>query len=333
MVTEDEGSGRVPDAAEAGSKGGQGRGAYAKAALQVFGAGACYGAMATTYKLSYAAGYSSFQVVGGQAWMGFLLFAVVLLVELARGKKWSRLGGKMTAKLIGLGMVTCVTSILYCYAMSVLPVPVALTLLFQFTWIGIVIQVIVTRRPPSVAQVVAAVVILVGTVFSSGVYETGLAGYDPVGIVCALLSAVSCATFVALNGMVMPQCSTAQRGFLVSMGTMIMSHTVCPDFMVSGVLFTGMAPYALVAGTFGLTLPVMLFGMGAPHLSAGTSTILSAAELPAGLLIAMIVLGTPIEPLEWVGVALILGGVCIAQIQPKGRGVAASGSGGAPGGA
>lgn len=31
----------------------------AKAALQVFVGGACYGAMATTYKLAYAAGFTS----------------------------------------------------------------------------------------------------------------------------------------------------------------------------------------------------------------------------------------------------------------------------------
>lgn len=294
-----------------------GRGRRARAAVEVFCAGACYGAMATTYKLSFAAGFSSFQMVGGQAWMGFIMLGLALLVQLASGRRWDHIGGATTAKLVGLGMLTCVTSILYCYAMSVLPVPVALTLLFQFTWIGIVIQVIITRRPPTLAQVVAAVVIIIGTVFSSGVYETGIAGYDPVGIACALLSAVSCASFVALNGMVQPSCSIVQRGFTVSIGTVVMSHAVCPDFIISGVLFAGMAPYALVGGIFGLALPVILFGLGAPYLSAGTSTILSSAELPAGLFVAMIVLGTPIEPLEWLGVALILAGVCIAQVQPR----------------
>ena len=44
------------------------------AALQVFAGGACYGAMATTYKLAYAAGYTSAQVVASQAWFGCLFF-------------------------------------------------------------------------------------------------------------------------------------------------------------------------------------------------------------------------------------------------------------------
>lgn len=51
----------------------------AKAALQVFAGGACYGAMATTYKLAYAAGFTSAQVVASQAWFGCLFFALATL--------------------------------------------------------------------------------------------------------------------------------------------------------------------------------------------------------------------------------------------------------------
>ncbi|MFR2053943.1 MAG: hypothetical protein ACLS3Y_00765 [Collinsella sp.] len=41
---------------------------------------------------------------------------------------------------------------------------------------------------------------------------------------------------------------------------------------------------------------------------------MAAAELPAGLLIAMIVLGEPLGVVEWLGVAIILAGVCLAQV-------------------
>ncbi len=291
----------------------------AKATAQVFLGGASYGAMATSYKLSYAAGFTSSQVVAGQGWMSCFLFAVAFLIGLARGKKWQPIGAKCTLKLLGLGCLTCTTSILYCYAMSVLPVPVALTLLFQFTWIGTVIQVIMTRKAPAPAQVVAAGVILVGTVFASGVYQTGIVGYDPLGLVCGFCAAISCALFVTLSGKVAAPCSTEQRGLIVCAGVVIGSHLVCPDFIVSGALLQGFAPYAFVCGLFGMLIPVMLFGLGAPHLSAGMSTIMTSAELPAGLFIAMIVLGTPISPVEWLGVATILAGVCIAQIRGKKR--------------
>lgn len=234
---------------------------------------------------------------------------------MARGKRWQRVGARSALSLMGLGCFTCCTSILYCYAMSVLPVSVALTLLFQFTWIGTVLQIILTRKPPALSQVIAAAVVIVGTVFASGVYKTGIAGYDPLGLVCGFGAAISCACFVTFSGRVQAPCSNEQRGMIVCAGVVIASHVVCPDFIVSGALLDGFAPYAFVCGLFGMTLPVLLFGLGTPHLTPGMSTIMTSAELPAGLLLAMLVLGEPISAVEWLGVAIILAGVCIAQVR------------------
>lgn len=198
--------------------------------------------------------------------------------------------------------------------MSVLPAPVALTLLFQFTWLGLVWQTVMTRRPPRLLQVASALVIVFGTVFASGVYKTGITGYDPVALLCALGAAASCSLFVTLSGKVEAPCSSEQRGVIVCAGSVVMSLTVCPDYVVSGVLAQGILPFAVIAGFFGMLCPVLLFGMGSPHLPAGLSTVMAAAELPAGLLIAMIVLGEPLGVVEWLGVAIILAGVCLAQV-------------------
>ena len=284
------------------------------AALQVFAGGACYGAMATTYKLAYAAGFTSAQVVASQAWFGCLFFVLATAVKLARGGRLVRLTGTQALKLMGLGALTCTTSILYCYAMSVLPAPVALTLLFQFTWVGLVIQAIATRRAPHACQIASAVVIMAGTVFASGLYSTDLGSLDPVGIACALGASVSCALFVTLSGKVQADCSPAQRGMTVVAGSALLSLAACPSFLPSGVLFQGFAPYAAIAALFALVFPVILFGLGTPHLPSGLCTILSAAELPMGLLVSMIVLGTPMGAIEWAGVATVLAGVVIAQL-------------------
>lgn len=203
--------------------------------------------------------------------------------------------------------------------MSVLPAPVALTLLFQFTWLGLVWQTVMTRRPPRPLQAVSALVVVFGTVFASGVYKTGIAGYDPVALLCALGAAVSCSLFVTLSGRVEAPCSSEQRGVIVCAGSVVMSLTVCPDYVVSGVLAQGILLFAVIAGFLGLLCPVLLFGMGSPHLPAGLSTVMAAAELPAGLLVAMIVLGEPLGVVEWLGVAIILAGVCLAQVSPPAR--------------
>ena len=101
----------APRSSEASREGSRTR---AKATAQVFLGGASYGAMATTYKLSYAAGFTSNQVVAGQGWTSCFLFAVAFLIGMARGKRWQPIGAKCTLKLLGLGCLTCTTSILYC---------------------------------------------------------------------------------------------------------------------------------------------------------------------------------------------------------------------------
>ena len=161
--------------------------------------------------------------------------------------------------------------------MSVLPAPVALTLLFQFTWLGLVWQTVMTRRPPRLLQVASALVIVFGTVFASGVYKTGITGYDPVALLCALGAAVSCYLFVTLSGKVAAPCSSEQRGGIVCAGSVIMSLTVCPDYVVSGVLAQGILPFAVIAGFFGMLCPVLLFCLGSPHLRACLSTVMAAA--------------------------------------------------------
>ena len=79
-------------------------------------------------------------------------------------------------------------------------------------------------------------------------------------------------------------------------------------------LVQGILPFAVIAGFFGLLCPVLLFGMGSPHLPAGLSTVMAAAELPAGLFIAMVVLGEQVPWNMWAGILLMLVASVVAII-------------------
>ena len=295
--------------------GGPGRpGPLSSAALVFFG-GACYGFNATCFKIAFNMGFSSAQIAAAQVWASFTLFGLLFAVGLLRGRRWVRLGRATAAKLFLAGCMTCLTSIFYTYAMSVLPMSLALTLLFQFTWVGTLIQTLMTRRPPAASQVVSALITVFGTVFASGLYKTDLSTCAPTGIAAGLVAAVCCALFLTMSGRTKTECPQAQRGLVICAGSVAASHLICPDFIVSGVLLQGIAPLALVAGTCGFFLPVLLFSIGTPQLPCGLTTILAAAELPAGLLVGMLVLAEPVGPVEWLGVAIILVGVCMSQLQ------------------
>ena len=105
-----------------------------------------------------------------------------------------------------------------------------------------------------------------------------------------------------------------QRGLFVCLGACILGFAVCPGYFASGALQAGIWKYGLVLGAFGLLIPVVLFGIGTPHLPTGLSTIMASSELPCGILISVFVLGEPVSTLQAVGVVVILAGVAVSQL-------------------
>ncbi len=280
----------------------------------VFLGGASYGVMAATVKSAFAEGFTWAQSAASQALFGALLFGVALIVLTIAGKRPVPLSPKRVFALLGLGLTTCTTCVLYNYALTMLPVSVAITLLFQFTWIGIVFQVIATRRRPHPAELGAAVVILGGTLLASGLFSSTVGDLNPVGIVCALLSAVSCASFMFLSARIGTDLPPIERGLVVCLGACILGFAVCPDYFASGALQAGIWKYGLILGVFGLLVPVILFGIGTPHLSAGLSTIMASSELPCGIAISVLVLSEPVDALQVVGIVIIMLGVVVSQL-------------------
>lgn len=283
-------------------------------ALLVFAGGACYGAMAPVIRVEYAAGFTWQQTTAGQATFGMLLFAALLAAQLARGGRLAPLSAKGALKLAGTGMATCCTCIFYSISLSYLPVAVAITLLFQFTWVGIVIQMLVTRTPPRAAELAAAALVVAGTLLASGLFSSELdVDYHPVGVACGLISAVSCALFMFLSGRVETEVPPAQRGLVVCAGAALLANAVCPTFVPGGTM-AAIAPYGLAQGFFALFLPVILFGLGTPQLPCGISTILASAELPCSIILTFLLLGEGVDALQAVGVATILAGVAVSQL-------------------
>lgn len=272
--------------------------------------------MATTYKLCYASGFTWQQVVFASILFGVIVYLAGVAVNAVRGVHPKRLGVKRTAKLMAIGVVSWGTSAFYCSAMTVLPVSVAITLLFQFTWIGLVIQVMLERRAPHWTQVLASAVIVVGSIFASGAYQEDLLhSFSALGLGSALLAAVCCASFMTLSGRVETQVEPMQRGLAITSGTLVMSFICCPDFFVNGPAVFDVVRFGVILGVFGVFVPVLFFGLGTQHLSPGISTILASAELPAGLLISSLVLGEAVSTVQWLGVAAILTGVVISQLR------------------
>ena len=109
-------------------------------------------------------------------------------------------------------------------------------------------------------------------------------------------------------------CRPSSAASFVCLGACILGFAVCPGYFASGALQAGIWKYGLVLGAFGLLIPVVLFGIGTPHLPAGLSAIMASSELPCGILISVFVLGEPVSTLQAAGVVVILAGVVVSQL-------------------
>lgn len=282
-------------------------------AVIVFFAGVSYGAMAPVSKSAFASGFSWQQTVAGQMTFGLVLFAAAFLVQLMRGVPWQRLSLRTTIQLLMTGMATCATAVLYSISLTHLPVAVSLTLLFQFTWIGVVMQAIVTRRLPNRFEAIAAVIVVAGTVFASGMYPPKMAmSYSPLGLACACGSSVTCALFMFLSSRVATDLPPMQRGTFVCLGAVILAYLVYPGYLFDGTLARE-AGFGFMQGLTALFLPVLLFGIGGPGLPTGVVSILASSELPASIFLSMLFLGEVVSGSQMLGIAVILFGVVVSQ--------------------
>ena len=77
------------------------------------------------------------------------------------------------------------------YAISVeeLPASIAVVLLFQFTWIGVIIEAIANRTFPSRDKIISILILFAGTLFAGGVFEGLGQSFSTKGIIFGLLVA------------------------------------------------------------------------------------------------------------------------------------------------
>ncbi|MCP8615785.1 EamA family transporter [Salirhabdus salicampi] len=270
----------------------------------------CFGVLSTIVKRAYAAGFTVNEVIGAQYLFGWLLLLVAFLFS---SKKTLTL--KQSLTLLTIGFSTSLTGIFYGISLESTPAAIAIVLLFQFTWIGIIIEAFVKKEFPTIDKWLATAIILIGTIFASGLI--GQFNWEPNsrGITFGLLAAITFALFIYVSGHVGVGLPQVQRSLLLITGGMLMvMYVLSPAFLFNGSIQTGLWKYGLLLGIVGTLIPVILFGIGTPKIGSGIATILGAAELPAAVLAASFILNEQVTPFMWLGVCLILVGIALPRL-------------------
>ncbi|AJY74117.1 EamA family transporter [Paenibacillus beijingensis] len=292
--------------------------------------GACsYGILSTIVVLAYGHGYTLGEVAGSQLLMGTALTWLLVAANGWKKKRTlrksveagravippQRLVWKQRLLLMAAGIPTGATGLLYYGALQYIPASLAIILLFQFTWIGVMIQTVSSRKRPDNRMLITLAVLLTGTLFAAGILERDAGQFQMWGVILGLLSALSYSLFVLFNGRVVTQAPPASRSAWMMTGGLITSWSILPPgFILNGELWGELLLYAFLLGLFGAFIPPVLFAAGVPHIGEGTAAVLGAAELPVATLMSSFVLGEYVSALQWTGVVLVLLGVGLPEL-------------------
>lgn len=278
-------------------------------AILVFLAGASYGFIVPAVKSAitvqvYPADFLPLQyLVALIACMGFALVRRVKFASPAE-----------CAKMALLGVFTGLTSICYYTSVSLLPGAVALTLLFQYVWVSVLIECIVERRLPSRSTVVAVIIVLVGTVFAAGLFEGSIGTLDPFGVAMGAGSAVFYALFLYLSGRIGADQPAALRAAMLPLGGLVVTSLANPACYTTAMFDPNVWPYAVGMSILGVILPTTLINYASPKLSTGMVSVMASSELPVGIISAWILVADTPTPLTLFGAILVLVGIVVKQI-------------------
>ncbi|MFF2479546.1 DMT family transporter [Paenibacillus sp. NPDC058071] len=304
--------------------------------ISVLAGAMSYGILSTIVVHAYDRGYKLGEVTGSQLLCGFLLawlFAGFVRLRESKRKRGTvttatdpqvkgndrerqaKLSWKQKLLLMLAGTPIAITGLLYYKSLNYIPASLAIIMLFQFTWIGVVLQSAFTRKRPGASVLLSLAVLLGGTGLAAGVLESNGTVFHPVGMGLGLLSAISYSLMIMFSGKAVPQANPAYRSAWMSTGAVLFLFIVFPPhFLLNGLLWEGLVWFGLLLGFFGAFIPPLLYAYGIPHIGEGMASILGAVELPVAVLLSSFVLHENVSGLQWFGVLLVLFGIAIPEL-------------------
>ncbi len=280
-----------------------------KNSLLVFIAGSSYGFIVPVIKIAAEANIYPAKFLPLQYLCALIACLVVIFVRrVPFGKPRNCL------PMAALGLFTGATSVCYYTAVTLLPSSVALTLLFQYVWVSVLIECFHKRKLPTVSSVIAIVIVLIGTLFATGLLDGSVGKLDVVGVCFGMGSAVFYALFLYFSGIIGVGQPTVLKTAMLALGGLVVTSLINPSAYVESLPNPTAWMYSIALACIGILFPTSLINFASSKLSAGMVSIMASSELPIGILAAWLFVGEQPSPLVMFGAILVLAGIVCKQI-------------------
>lgn len=275
-----------------------------------------YGMLATFVKLAYEENYTTAEVTTSQFVLGIVGILLINLVQKKTKNEVVKATPKNIFQLMLAGTSLGMTSIFYYLCVKYIDVSIAIVLLMQTVWMGVLLEWILDKKAPSGQKILSVIIVLIGTFLATKLYAAEL-NLDWRGIFWGMLAAASFTTTMFTANKVALGISSAQRSLYMLLGGAILVFGFGILTQTTPFNFGIFTKWGIVLALFGTIIPPMLLNAGFPKTGIGLGSIVSSLELPVSVTMAYFILNEEVTLLQWLGIALIIMAIVIMNINLK----------------
>lgn len=273
-----------------------------------------YGMLATFVKLAYKDGFTTAEITSSQFIYGILgLLLINLFQKIFKKEKTKTATSKNIFQLMIAGTSLGMTSVFYYLCVRYIDVSIAIVLLMQTVWMGVLLEWFLDKKLPSKQKTISVIIVLLGTFLATKLYEFNLK-LDWKGVFWGILAAASFTTTMFTANKVAIEISSEQRSLYMLLGGSVIVFIFSAFTQVGALNFEIFKNYGLFLALFGTIIPPILLNAGFPKTGLGLGSIVASLELPVSVLMAFLILNEKVVIWQWFGILLIIFAVIIMNI-------------------
>ena len=273
-----------------------------------------YGMLATFVKLAYKDGFTTAEVTSSQFIYGILgVLLINLFQKIFKKEKAKMATSKNIFQLMIAGTSLGMTSVFYYLCVKYIDVSIAIVLLMQTVWMGVLLEWILDKKRPSTQKIISVIIVLFGTFLATKLYEFTIQ-LDWRGIFWGILAAASFTTTMFTANKIALEISSTQRSLYMLLGGAVIVFTFSAFTQVESLNIEIFKNYGLFLALFGTIIPPILLNAGFPKTGLGLGSIVASLELPVSVLMAFLILNEEVVFWQWSGIALIILAIVIMNL-------------------
>lgn len=280
-----------------------------------------YGVLATFVEIAHNNGAYTGVLTFAQFLIGALVLTAICAFKTQDEPNNDIITPYPRLQLMAYGLSLGLTSTFYYISIQYVPVSIAVILLMQAIWMGIVLESIIERQWVDKTKIIGGGIVIIGTLMATDVFNDTVQ-LNITGITFGLMAAVSyTVTMYASNNVALNLPSLSRSKYLV-WGGFIAIIGYWNISIIDYFSWGDFAKWGIFLAVFGTILPPILFTRGFPITGMALGSIVSALEIPVSVLAALLILGEHVNFIQWTGIIVILVAVYIINAklkQPAGR--------------